>query len=179
MVHVRLRPALPLCALALLCGRALVSASGSDDMSSTLREARLVEPDLAKQVLAHTCKLSVDRTSGGSSWLTDLRAFDSQERAEMSELMKVEGLALSDRSKLRRMLDQPILTVASVQLQQPMGALRKENARTSPDPAIVRRLQDSGSGLSSDSITLMATAALGTTSFIVQAITEERSVRVI
>ena len=138
MVHVRLRPALPLCALALLCGRAHANASGSDDMSSTLREARLVEPDLAKQVLAHTCKLSVDLTSGGSSWLADLRAFDSQERAEMSELMKTEGLALSDRSKLRRMIDQPILTAAS-QSQQPMGALRKKNAHTSPDPVTVRR----------------------------------------
>ena len=113
MVHVRLCPALPLCALALLCGRTHASASGSDDMSSALREARLVEPDLAKQVLAHTCKLSVDLTSGGSSWLADLRAFDSQERAEMSELMKAEGLALSDRSKLRRMIDQPILPATS------------------------------------------------------------------
>ena len=95
----------------------------------------------------------------------------------MSELMKAEGLALSDRSKLRRMIDQPILTAASQSQQQPMGALRKENAHTSPDPATVRRLQDSGSGLSSDSIALMATAALGMTSFIVQAITEKRSVR--
>jgi hypothetical protein len=95
----------------------------------------------------------------------------------MSELMKAEGLALSDRSKLRRMIDQPILTAASQLQQQPMaGALRKENTRTSPDPATVRRLQDSGSGLSSDSIALMATAALGITSFIVQAITEKRSV---
>jgi hypothetical protein len=118
----------------------------------------------------------MDRTSGGSSWLTDLRAFDSQERAEMSELMKAEGLALSDRSKLRRMIDQPILTATS-QLQQSMSALRKEHAHTLPDPATVRRLQDSGSGLSSDSIALMATAALGITSFIVQAITEKRSVR--
>ena len=166
MVHVWLRPALPLCALALLCGRAHASASGSDDMSSTLREARLVEPDLAKQVLAHTCKLSVDHTAGGSSWLADLRAFDSQERAEMSELMKAEGLALSDRSKLRRMID-----------HKPMGALRKENTHTSPDLATVRQLQESGSGLSSDSIALMATAALGITSFIVQAIAEKRSVR--
>ena len=95
----------------------------------------------------------------------------------MSELMKAEGLALSDRSKLRRMIDQPILTAASQSQQQPMGALRKENAHTSPDPTTVRRLQDSGSGLSSDSIALMATAALGMTSFIVQAITEKRSVR--
>ena len=95
----------------------------------------------------------------------------------MSELMKAEGLALSDRSKLRRMIDQPILTTASQLQQQPMGALRKENAHASPDPVTVRRLQDSGSGLSSDSIALMATAALGMTSFIVQAITEKRSVR--
>ena len=97
----------------------------------------------------------------------------------MSELMKAEGLALSDRSKLRRMIDQPILTAASQLQQQPMGALRKENTHTSPDPATVRRLQDSGSGLSSDSIALMATAALGMTSFIVQAITEKRSVPVL
>ena len=74
------------------------------------------------------------------------------------------------------MIDQPILTAAS-ELQQSMGASRKENAHTSPDPVTVRRLQDSGSGLSSDSIALMATAALGMTSFIVQAITEKRSVR--
>ena len=94
----------------------------------------------------------------------------------MSELMKAEGLALSDRSKLRRMIDQPILTAASQLHEQPMGALRKENAHTSPDSATVRRLQDSDSGLSSDSIALMATAALGMTSFIVQAITEKRSV---
>ena len=92
----------------------------------------------------------------------------------MSELMKTEGLALSDRSKLHRMIDHPILAAAS-QLQQPLGALRKENTHMSPDPATVRRLQDSGSGLSSDSIALMATAALGITSFIVQAITEKRS----
>ena len=41
----------------------------------------------------------------------------------------------------------------------------------------MRWLQNRGSGLSSDSIALMATAALGMTSFIVQAITEKRSVR--
>jgi hypothetical protein len=110
------------------------------------------------------------------SWLADLRAFDGRERAEMSELMKAEGLALGDRSKLRRMIDQPTLPAAA-QSQQPSGAFvdSKENAHASPDQPNVRWLQESGSGLSSDSIALMATAALGIMSFVVQAVTEKRS----
>ena len=90
-----------LCALALFCGRADAGAAGSTDMTSALESFRLAEPNLAKRVLVHTLKL--DPVDG--SWLADLGEFDIQERKEMVEVMRMEGLALADRSKLRRMID--------------------------------------------------------------------------
>ena len=74
-------------------------------MLGALSSARMVEPAAVATALTNIIK--VDHSSKHDAWLADLRGFDGAERAELYETLRVAGVALVDRSKLRRLAAAP------------------------------------------------------------------------
>ena len=68
-------------------------------MLSELAAARVSEPERVAAVLRALKLESADP----QSWLGDLGALDKAERLEMAAEMRGDGVALGDRSKLRRL----------------------------------------------------------------------------
>jgi hypothetical protein len=124
-------------------------------MYATLSAVHVVEPEAIARVLIDIVRVS----PSGSDWLDDLHGFDKVERVELSNALKAQGVALADRSKLRKLatLGQkaPQSTVFS-QITEPIGGSGS------------RKLQEGSSG-SMDSIALAVTALLGIVSYLVQA----------
>jgi hypothetical protein len=132
----------------------------------TLHQARIAEPQLAARVLTQTFKLDAE----GLLWLTDLRGFDAQERTEMSETLRAEGVTLADRSKLRR------LTSRAEQLSVPKADrssflfVQAGSADTiSLERRSVQSSEEDGSSTSVEGMAIAVTALLGILSYIVQA----------
>ena len=68
-------------------------------LAETLHQARITEPLLAARVLTlHTLGLDAE-----GPWLADVQAFDDGEHEEMFVALRKEGVALADRSRLRRL----------------------------------------------------------------------------
>ena len=107
----------------------------------------------------------------------DLRAFDGGERAEMVLTLQGEGVALGDRSKLRRLVDE---TFGGDVHDSPgeAGGIREHSTAQSDG---LRRAQDTDcgearsagtggeGGSSMDTIALALTAVLGILSYLMQA----------
>ena len=125
-------------------------------MTDALDRARLAEPLLAARVLTQTLRLDVD-----GAWLADLEAFDADERAEMFAALRGEGVALADRSKLRRLASgggaQPVLIGNSSS---------RRSAQTSSEEGSV---EEGSGGASLEAMAIAVTALLGIVSYIVQA----------
>ena len=106
----------------------------------------------------------------------DLRAFDGGERAEMVAALHGEGVALGDRSKLRRLVDETFGDVHDAPGEA--GSIREHSAVRSDG---LRRAQDTdsgeaqsagtggGGGSSMDTVALALTAVLGILSYLMQA----------
>ena len=105
----------------------------------------------------------------------DLRAFDGGERAEMVLTLQGEGVALGDRSKLRRLVDE---TFGVHDAPGEAGGIREHSTVRSDG---LRRAQDTGcgeaqsagtggeGGSSMDTVALALTAVLGIVSYLMQA----------
>jgi hypothetical protein len=70
---------------------------------TSLIAARMAEPQAVARVLRDTVRVG----PAGGDWLADLRGFDGQEWRELSDTLRAEGVALADRSKLRRLTAAP------------------------------------------------------------------------
>ena len=154
----------------------LCTASSEDasDMAAperlaiALRRNRVASPESIADALT-----ALELDAGDGEWLSDLRALQAEEWAEMMVGLVASGVSLGARAKLRRMVNEPLAPLfdgadapevwprtSSWQEGRPEAAMKQWTAGS-------RRLQDSG--ISADSIALMATATLGILSFIVQA----------
>ena len=70
---------------------------------TSLIAARMAKPQAVARVLRDTVRVG----PAGGDWLADLRGFDGQEWRELSDTLRAEGVALADRSKLRRLTAAP------------------------------------------------------------------------
>ena len=173
-------PCQPLLAFALTfafaCTTRLTAAAqenrpGSGDglrLLDKLEGMRIKEPGAVRSAL-HSLGLALSE---------DFEILSDGEREEMLSGLAGEGISLGDRSKVRHDFDdlQRHDSRASTKTEEGLGADRERNTHPNGGAlgAAPRRVQDatcqeSGGGVSSDSIALMATAALGILSFVVQA----------
>ena len=171
-------PCQPLLAFALTfafaCTTRLTAAAqenrpGSEDgLLEKLEGMRIKEPGAVRSAL-HSLGLELSE---------DFEILSDGEREEMLSGLAGEGISLGDRSKVRHDFDdlQAGEGRASTKTKEGLKVDRERNTYSKGGAlgAAPRRVQDatcteSGGGVSSDSIALMATAALGILSFIVQA----------
>jgi len=137
-------------------------------LATALRRNRVASPESIADALT-----ALELDAGDGEWLSDLRALQAEEWVEMMVGLVASGVSLGARAKLRRMVNEPLAPLfdgadapevwprtSSWQEGRPEAAMKQWTAGP-------RRLQDSG--ISADSIALMATATLGILSFIVQA----------
>ena len=133
-------------------------------MLGALSSARMVEPAAVATALTNIIK--VDHSSKHDAWLADLRGFDGAERAELYETLRVAGVALVDRSKLRRLATTPgwqnLLesTVVEREEDKPRGNIRDH-----------RQLQQSAGsgGVSLEAGAIFFTGLIGVVGYVVQA----------
>jgi hypothetical protein len=84
-------------------------------LADVLAAARMAEREAIAQVLAEVVRINpASAVSTRGEWLADLRGFDGQERQELSDLWQKEGVALGDRSKLRRLATRAAQSTAKV-----------------------------------------------------------------
>jgi hypothetical protein len=131
------------------------SPSDTPCMYATLSAVHMAEPEAVARVL--TDVIRVNPTDG--DWLADLHGFDKAERIELCDALKSQGVALADRSKLRRLATSGRKSPDSTVVPQ----MTELTTRSMP-----RKLQEGSSG-SMDSIALAVTALLGIVSYLVQA----------
>ena len=74
-------------------------------VKTRLASARVADPSLVAGVL-RALKVHAD-SEQDVNWLSELRSFNGEEWAEMTAAMKAEGVALADRSRLRRLVGSP------------------------------------------------------------------------
>jgi hypothetical protein len=134
-------------------------------LAATLRWNRIANPEPITDALT-----ALELDSGDGEWLSDLRALQDEEWAEMMVGLVASGVSLGARAKLRRIVNEPLAAFdgadAPVWQRTSSWQQHRQEDATKQLAAGPRRLQDSG--ISTDSIALMATATLGILSFIVQ-----------
>jgi hypothetical protein len=124
-------------------------------VTDALDRARLAEPLLAARVLTQTLRLDAD-----GAWLADLEAFDADERAEMFAALRGEGVALADRSKLRRL--------ASGGGAQPVFIGNSSSRRSAQTSSEEGSVEEGSGGASLEAMAIAVTALLGIVSYVVQ-----------
>jgi hypothetical protein len=142
------------CTLAFACAR--TTAADDNGLLDKLEAMRIKESNAVHSTL-HSLGLELGE---------DFAILSNGEREEMLSGLDKQGISLGDRSKVRHHFD-TLHATHSITAEAAQGRAFKRAERVANGP---RRAQDSGGGgMSSDSIALMATAALGILSFAVQA----------
>jgi hypothetical protein len=124
----------------------------------------MVEPVAVATALTNIIR--VDLTSKHDSWLSDLRGFDGAERAELYETLRVAGVALADRSKLRR-----LATASGWQSLGESTTVEGKEDRTGGNIRDPRQLQQSArdGGMSIEAGAIFFTGLIGVVGYVVQA----------
>jgi hypothetical protein len=150
---------LPVCK----AGHAPVSDTLPAELFTLLSAAGMAEPEAVARVLTDTIGLQAS-TSEGGSWLADLREFDATERSELYETMRSDGVALADRSKLRRLA----FPLAAAPELVCIGSFTNSLTEEATTGSTARQLQQQSGG-SLESVALAITALLGMASYLVDA----------